>query len=190
VAILIVGLILFLGTHSVSMVNAPWRDRTVARIGAGAWKAAYSLLAVTGLALILWGYALARADTPLLYAPPAWLRHVALMLMVFVFPLLLAAYLPGRIRAMTRHPLLLATKLWALAHLCANGALADVVLFGAFLAWAAAERASLRQRAPRAAPVAAVSRWNDALALTGGLALYGAFLSGLHRILIGVPLLG
>jgi uncharacterized membrane protein len=189
-AILIAGLILFLGSHSVSIVSASWRDRAMARIGAGAWKAAYSLAALAGLALILWGYGLARADAPLLYSPPAGLRHVALLLMIFVFPLLLAAYLPGRIRSRTRHPMLLATQLWALAHLFANGALADVVLFGAFLAWAVADRVSLQRRPPRAAPVAAVTRWNDAIALAGGLALYAAFLFGLHRALIGVPLLG
>jgi uncharacterized membrane protein len=162
----------------------------VARIGAGAWKAAYSLLALAGLALILWGYGLARADAPLLYDPPAWLRHFALLLMIFVFPLLLAAYLPGRIRSVTRHPMLLATQLWALAHLFANGTLADIALFGSFLGWAGIDRLSLRHRPPRAAPVAVVSRWNDAFALAGGLALYVAFLFGLHRALIGVPLLG
>jgi uncharacterized membrane protein len=107
-----------------------------------------------------------------------------------VFPLLLAAYLQGRIQAATRHPMLLAIMLWALAHLLANGSLIDLVLFGAFLAWAAADRIALRRRPLRAIPVAAVSRWNDAIALAGGLALYAGFLFGLHRALIGVPLLG
>jgi uncharacterized membrane protein len=190
VSILIFGSILFLGTHSVSIVNAPWTDRTAARIGAGAWKGACSLIALAGLMLIAWGYALARGDAPLLYTPPAWLHHVAQLLMVFVFPLLLAAYLQGRIQAATRHPMLLAIMLWALAHLLANGSLIDLVLFGAFLAWAAADRIALRRRPLRAIPVAAVSRWNDAIALAGGLALYAGFLFGLHRALIGVPLLG
>lgn len=189
-AILIIGLILFLGTHSVSIIAPSWRDRMAFRIGAAAWRGTYSLIALGGLMLIVRGYGLAHADTAMLYTPPTWLRHVALLLMAFVFPLLLAAYLPGRIRTATRHPLLLATTLWALAHLLANGSLADAVLFGSFLAWAAADRLSLEQRTPRSVPAAALSRWNDAIAVTAGLAIYAAFMLGLHRALIGVSPLG
>ncbi|HZF80088.1 MAG TPA: NnrU family protein, partial [Rubrivivax sp.] len=129
------------------------------------------------------------------YQPPAALRHVAWLVMLPVFPLLLATYLPGRIRQLTRHPMLLAVKLWALAHLLANGNLADVLLFGSFLAWAVADRVSVKRRvsggslatapSPGATPT---SRFNDAIALLGGLALYGAFLGGAHAWLVGVSL--
>jgi uncharacterized membrane protein len=115
---------------------------------------------------------------------------VALLLLVFVFPLLLATYLPGRIQATTRHPMLAATKLWAVAHLLANGTLADVVLFGSFLAWAVADRISMKHRVQRPVPGAPPSGLNDVIAVVGGLALYGAFVLWLHAWLIGVSPLG
>jgi uncharacterized membrane protein len=187
---LVAGLVLFLGVHSVSIVASDWRNRFAARIGLLPWQALYSLIAVVGFVLIVWGYALARQAPVVLYAPPAGLRHVALLLMLPVFPLLLAAYLPGRIQAATKHPMLVATKLWAVAHLLANGNLADVVLFGAFLAWAVADRISLKRRTPLPVPGAPPSAWNDAIAVVVGLALYVAFLLWLHAGLIGVRPVG
>ncbi len=185
-AILIVGIVIFFAIHSVSIINAPWRDRTAARIGDWPWKGLYALVSLAGFVLIVWGYGLAR-EVPLnLYFPPAWLRHVSLVLLVLVFPLLLAAYLPGRIRSVTRHPMLTATKVWAFAHLLANGTLADVVLFGSFLAWAVVDRISLKRRAPRPIPSAPPSAFNDMIAIVAGLALYAVFLMGLHVWLIGV----
>jgi uncharacterized membrane protein len=115
---------------------------------------------------------------------------VAVVLMVPVFPMLLAAYLPGRIQATLRHPLLVATKTWALAHLLATGRLADVVLFGAFLAWAVADRISLGRRPPAAVRTLPPGRYNDWIAVLGGLGLYAAFLLGLHQRLIGIAPLG
>ena len=188
--ILVAGLVLFLGAHSVSIVAASWRDRTVARIGLGPWQGVYSLVAITGLALIVWGYGLARQAPIVLYVPPHWLRHLVLLLLVPVFPLVLAAYLPGRIQAATKHPMLAATKLWALAHLLANGTLADVVLFGSFLTWAIADRVSLRHRQPLPAPGAPPSGANDIIAVAAGLAIYAAFVLWLHALLIGVSPLG
>ena len=188
--VLVVGLLLFLGAHSVSIVGDPWRNRTAARIGEGPWRGLYSLVAIAGFALIVWGYSLARQAPIVLYVPPTWLRHVALLLLVFVFPLLLATYLPGRIQATTRHPMLAATKLWAVAHLLANGTLADVVLFGSFLAWAVADRISMKHRVQRPVPGAPPSGLNDVIAVVGGLALYGAFVLWLHAWLIGVSPLG
>jgi uncharacterized membrane protein len=188
--ILVAGLALFLGIHSVSIVGSAWRDRMAARIGVLRWQALYSLVALAGFVLIVWGYGLARQASVVLYVPPAGLRHVALLLMLPVFPLLLAAYLPGRIQAATKHPMLAATKLWAVAHLLANGNLADVVLFGAFLAWAVADRISVKRRTPLPVPGAPPSRWNDAVAVVAGLALYVAFLLWLHVRLIGVRPLG
>ena len=150
--VLLFGLIIFFGVHSLSIVNAPWRDRQAARLGEGSWQAAYSLAALIGFGLIVWGYGLARHDPLVLYWPSVWLRHLALLLMLPVFPLLLAAYLPGRIQATVKHPMLAATKLWAVAHLLANGMLADVLLFGSFLAWAVVDRVSLKHRAPQPVP--------------------------------------
>ena len=183
---LILGLILFLAMHSISIINEPWRDRQVARMGEGPWKILYSLVSLVGFGLIVWGYGLSRYDPVPLYLPPAWLRHIALLLMVPVFPLLLAAYLPGRIQAKLKHPMLAAVKLWAFAHLLANGMLADVLLFGAFLAWAVADRISLKRRIPRPVDGAPPSKWNDWIAVIGGLALYVAFVLWLHLWLIGV----
>ncbi|MEN8176948.1 MAG: NnrU family protein [Pseudomonadota bacterium] len=187
--ILVAGLVIFLGVHSISIVNQPWRDRMVEKIGEPAWQGLYSLLAIAGLALVIWGYGLARQEPVLLYTPPEWLRHLAMLLMVFAFPLFLAAYLPGRIQSTTRHPMLAATKLWAFAHLLVNGTLADVLLFGAFLAWAVADRISVKRREPRPVPGAPPSKLNDAIAVVAGLAIYAAFVLGLHGWLFGVSLI-
>ena len=187
---LIIGLFLFLGVHAVSMVNSSWRDAMVARIGLIPWQGIYSLLAFAGLGLIVWGYGIARADPVLLYHPPSWLRHLAMLLLLPVMPLMFATYLPGRIQSRARHPMLLATKLWALAHLLANGGLADVLLFGSFLAWAVADRISFRHRASRPPPQAPTGVLNDAIAVVGGLAAYAGLVLGGHRWLIGVSPLG
>ena len=187
--VLVVGLVIFLGVHSVSIVAGDWRAATIARVGERPWKGVYSLASAVGLALIVVGYGLARRDPVVLYVPPAGLRHLALVLMLPVFPLLFAAYLPGRIRAIAKHPFLLAVKLWALAHLLANGMLADVLLFGGFLAWAVADRISVKRR-PAAqtheVPAAPATSANDAIALIGGLAVYVVFLVWAHRWIIGV----
>jgi uncharacterized membrane protein len=160
------------------------------RWGETPWKGLYTLVAVAGFVLLVIGYGIARQSPVVLYSPPVWTRHLALLLMLPVFPLLLAAYLPGRIKAAARHPMLVAVKLWALAHLLANGTLADVLLFGAFLAWAVADRISVKRRAPRAVPGAPARPVNDVIAVVGGLAIYAAFVLWLHRALIGVSPLG
>ena len=184
--VLVLGLVLFFAVHSVSIANEAWRDRMVAKHGERVWQGVYAVLAVVGFVLIVWGYGLARQEPLVVYSPPAWLRHVAMLLLVPVFPLLLAAYLPGRIQAATKHPMLAATKLWAFAHLLANGMLADVLLFGAFLAWSVVDRISMKRRVPRAVPGAPPSKANDVIAVVGGLALYVAFVFWLHTWLIGV----
>lgn len=185
--ILIAGLLLFFAAHSISIVADPWRQRVAARWGELLWKSVYSLISLAGLVLIIWGYGLARQEPTVLYVPPVWLRHLTLLLMVPVFPLLLAAYLPGRIQATVKHPMLAAVKLWALAHLLANGTLADVLLFGGFLVWAVVDRISMKRRVQRPVPGAPASRANDAIAIVAGLALYAAFFLWLHLWLIGVP---
>ena len=187
-SVLVVGLLLFLGVHSTSIIAPRWRDRMVARLGEGTWKGLYGAASLVGLVLVIWGYGLARQEPVLLYVPPAGVRHLGLLLLLFVFPLLLATYLPGKIRQRLKHPMLVAVKLWAVAHLLMNGMLADVVLFGAFLGWAVIDRVSLKHRPQREMLASAPpSRYNDAIAVVAGLALYAAFVFGLHRWLIGVP---
>lgn len=184
--ILVLGLIIFLGIHSLSIVNEPLRHRMVQSMGEGAFKGIYSLIALVGLVLIVWGYGAARLDPVLIYSPPAWLRHLAMLLLVPVFPLLFAAYLPGRISRTLKHPMLVAVKLWAVAHLLANGMAHDVLLFGAFLAWAVVDRISLTRRADRATPALPAKSFNDLIAVVGGLAVYVLFVLWAHQWLIGV----
>ena len=187
---LITGLVLFLGVHSLAIVAPGLRERGLARLGEGAWKGVYGLVSLLGFVLIVYGFGLARQSPEILYSPPAWLRHVTLLLMLPVFPLLFAAYLPGRIRTAAKHPMLAAVKLWAFAHLLSNGTLADVLLFGGFLAWAVADRISLKRRPPQALRIAPAGRWNDVLAVILGLAVYVLFIGWAHLRLIGVSPLG
>jgi uncharacterized membrane protein len=185
--LLIVGLVLFLGVHSVAIVSPTLRARTIRRLGEGTWKGMYALVSLIGFVLICYGFGLARQAPVILYSPPTWLRHVALILMVPVFPLLVAAYLPGRIKTAAKHPMLAAVKFWALAHLLANGTLADVVLFGGFLAWAVVDRISLKRRStPQALRTAPPGPWNDVVAVVLGLAIYALLIGWAHVRLFGV----
>jgi uncharacterized membrane protein len=181
---LVLGLVLFFGIHSVAIVAPQWRDAIAQRLGEWTWKGIYSIVAILGFVLLVWGYGQARLDPVVVYVPPPELRWVTAILMVPVFPMLLAAYFPGRIKALLKHPMLVATKLWAVAHLLSNGMLPDVLLFGSFLFWAVADRISLARRAPRPIPVV-TSRFNDAIAIVLGMVLYFALLHGLHTLLIG-----
>jgi uncharacterized membrane protein len=183
---LIAGIVLFFGLHSVSIVAPHWRNRMVLFTGEGAWKGSLGLFSLLGFGLIVWGFAQTRHAPIVLYVPPAWLRHVTFLLMLPVFPLLFAAYLPGRIQAKAKHPMLAAVKLWATAHLLANGMLGDVLLFGSFLLWAIIDRISLKRRAPAPLRRAAPSRYNDLVAVVLGLGLYALFVFKLHLLLFGV----
>lgn len=188
-AYLIVGLVLFLGVHSTSIVAPAWRDRMVAKLGEGGWKGLYSVITVIGIVLIIYGYGRARFEPVVLYTPPFWLRHVSALLMLPVFPLIIAAYFPGRIKAAMGHPMLVGVKLWALAHLLSNGTLADVLLFGGFLLWAGADRMSLKRRTQRIPQVGEPSLRNDVIAVVLGLVIYAVFAFYLHIRLIGVPVM-
>jgi uncharacterized membrane protein len=183
---LVLGLILFLGIHSVAIVAPGWRDAQAMRLGELLWKGLYSLVSIAGFVVLVVGYGIARQSPVVLYTPPTWTRHLAALLMLPVFPLLLAAYLPGRIKAALKHPMLVSVKLWAVAHLVANGTLADLLLFGGFLAWAVADRISVKRRPPRSTPAAPARPANDAIAVVAGLALYALFVMGGHRWLVGV----
>jgi uncharacterized membrane protein len=190
--LLIVGLVVFLGIHSVSIVAPRWRMGQVALRGEKTWKGVYSIVSLIGFVLLVYGYGLSRHDPVLLYSPPTAFRHVALALMLPVFPLLFASSLPGRISRAAKHPMLLAVKIWALAHLLANGTLGDVLLFGGFLAWAVVDRISVKRRPPELShePVKPAGPKNDVIAVAGGLILYIAFIFFLHRWLIGVSPIG
>ena len=186
-ALLIAGLVLFLGVHSVAIVAPGVRATGLERLGERGWKGVYALVSAAGFVLICYGFAAARREPVVLYTPPLWLHHVTLLLMLPVFPLLFAAYLPGRIKAAVKHPMLLSVKIWALAHLLANGTVADVLLFGGFLIWAGADRMSVKRRAFVApVPGAPPRPWNDAVAVIAGLALYALTVAWLHYKLFGV----
>jgi uncharacterized membrane protein len=186
---LVLGLVMFLGIHSISIFAPGWREAMISRLGTLNWKGLYAVASLLAFVLLVHGYGLARQEPVVLYHPPTWTRHLAMLLMLPVFPLLLAAYLPGRIKAAVKHPMLTATKAWALAHLLANGMLADVLLFGGFLAWAVLDRISVGKRPVPDVPGAPPGKFNDVIAVVGGLLIYGLFVGWAHRYLIGVPLM-
>ena len=185
---LIAGLVLFLGVHSISIVSYRWRDATVQRVGTGAWRAAFALVALAGLAVMAYGFGRARENPVVLYVAPVWVRDTMIMVMPFVFPVAFAAYLPGLISMVLKHPLLVAVKLWAILHLLVNGGVHDVVLFGSILAWAVAVRISLKRRPPRPIRMAPPWKWNDALAIALGFAVYVALVAGGHEWITGLPI--
>jgi len=182
---LIFGIVLFFGIHSMSLVALPLRDRLAAKSEMG-WKAAYSLISLAGLLLIIVGYSDARLQSAVLYTPPAWLYAAVPILLLPTFVLAVAPYFPGRIKAWTKNPQLIAIKLWAFCHLLVNGTLADVLLFGSFLVWAVAVRISLKRRPGREVPAAPPSRANDFIALVLGLGLYALFAFWLHQKWFGM----
>lgn len=186
--LLILGLVIFLGVHSVRVFAAPWRDATRARLGEGAWKGLYSLISLAGFVAICWGYGLARQAPVTLWVPPLGMRHAASLLTLGSFVLLAAAYVPRNLfKARWGHPMLLGTKLWAVAHLLANGNLADVLLFGGFLAWAVL-LFIVSRRSDRASGTTypAASRTGTAVAVLVGVAAWVVFAFWAHGLLIGV----
>ncbi|ART46735.1 NnrU family protein [Acidovorax carolinensis] len=189
---LVLGLVLFLGVHSVRIVADGWRTQTMARLGAGAWKGLYSLASAAGLVLIVWGYGLARQQPVVLWLPPVGMRHAAALLTLITFILLVAAYVPrNAIKARLHHPMVLGVKVWALAHLISNGNLADVVLFGAFLLWAVLDFRAARQRDRAQATVYASGTAAGTVAtLVVGAVAWAAFAFWAHAMLIGVAPLG
>lgn len=188
--LLILGLILFLGSHSISIFAPALRDSLAARLGEWPYKALYSVFAIAGFVLLIIGYGQARLDPTVLYTSPAWLTHLNMLLMLIVFPALFATYLPGRISGALGHPMLVAVKAWALAHLLVNGTLADVLLFGGFLVWAVVDRISMKRRVQRPILRAPASGINDVLVIVLGLAAYVGFAFWAHPRWIGVPVMG
>jgi len=185
-AYLILGLLLFLGTHSIRIVADDWRLRTMVRVGPNAWKAVVSLASLAGFALLIWGYGQARQETPLLWTPPIALRHLTALLMLASMVLLMATYVPNNpIKARLQHPMVLSVKTWAFAHLLSNGSLADVLLFGSFLVWAVLCFRSARRRGPIAVNGTPTSAALVRTLLLGVLA-WGVIAFWAHGALIGV----
>jgi uncharacterized membrane protein len=184
--VLILGLVLFLGVHSVRIVAEDFRTRQIARMGANTWKLSYTAVSVVGLVLLVWGYGLARQQPVVLWPqPPVWTRHLAALLTLVSFILLAAAQVPGNaLKARLQHPMVLGVKVWAFAHLLANNTLADLLLFGSFLVWAVLDFRSARRRGPVA--MGAVSAGRTVVAVAAGVVAWAAFAFWLHGALIGV----
>lgn len=190
--ILLAGLAVFLGMHAFITL----RDRRaalIAQIGEGPYKALFSIVSALGLALIVYGFALYRASGWTdVWHPPRWTRHVADLLMWPAVIMILAAYAPGHIKRTLKHPMLAGVKLWAFAHLLANGDLGSIILFGSFLAWAVYDRIAVKRREPQdaAAPAAPLSWGNDVAAVVVGTLVYLALGFVFHPVVIGVPAFG
>ena len=186
--LLVTGLVLFFGIHSVSIINVDWRDSMAQRLGVAPWRVLYSLMSLGGLVLLIWGYGMARSNPVILYTTPPWLHYVNFLLMLFVFPLFIATYIPGKIKSTVKHPTFTAIKIWAFAHLLVNGSHADVLLFGCFLAWAVAGRISMKHRKQRPAMGLPAAPYNDLIAVLTGLGIYVLFFVVIHRWMTGIPL--
>ncbi|KVE32506.1 NnrU family protein [Burkholderia sp. TSV86] len=186
--VLILGLLIFLGVHSIRIFADDWRAARIASLGERRWKGLYSLVSASGFALIVWGYALARENATLLWLPPVGIRHLAGLLTAMAFVLFAAAYVPGtRIKALVGHPMLAGVMAWAIAHLLANGTLHAELLFGAFLVWALTDFIVSRardQRDGKRYPAGSLMR--DGVAVGAGLAAWALFALVLHGLLIGV----
>jgi uncharacterized membrane protein len=190
--VMIAGLVIFLGMHSVRIFADDWRTGLIAARGENVWKGIYSLISVAGLVLIVWGYGLAREVPVPVWDPPVWTRHLALTLNAVAFFLAAQNAGPvGPLKARLGHPMVLAVKVWAIAHLLSNGTLADIVLFGSILAWAVADFSAARRRDRQAGTVRVAGPWrNDLIPGAVGLALWAAIVWGLHEWLIGVSPIG
>ena len=189
---LILGLLMFLGMHSARIFADGWRSQVVAHHGPGAWKGLYTVVSLVGFGLIVWGYGQARLAPQVLWASPAWTRHAAGLLVLLAMVLLVAAYVPGNgIKSRLHHPMVLAVKVWALAHLLANNTLADGLLFGSFLLWAVLDFRSARQRDRVAGTLYPAGKLGaTALTVALGVALWAVFAFRLHALLFGVQPFG
>jgi len=190
---LIVGLILFLGVHSVRIYADDWRTRQQQKWGVDAWRGVYAVLSLAGLVLVIYGFGLVRNEPVVVWMPPMGMRHAAALLNLFAFVLLAAAYVPGNaIKARVHHPMVAGVKLWAVAHLIANGNLGHLVLFGSFLVWAVLDFIAARKRDRRNPPVTRPVTKLSATLTTVVVGVVGwlLFAFWLHGLLIGVKPLG
>ena len=187
-SVLLLGLVIFLGVHCVRIFADDWRTATISRMGAQRWKGAFSILSLLGFGLLVWGFGMARMQPVQLWSPPQALRHLALLLNMLAFVLLVAAYVPGNgIKARLHHPMVLSVKVWALAHLLANGNVAHVVLFGGFLAWGVLDFIAARRRDRAEGTVYGTGRLSATLTTCVlGVVAWAGVAFWLHGWLIGV----
>ena len=185
---LILGLLMFLGMHSARLFSDGWRSQVISQRGPGAWIGLYSVVSLVGFGLIVWGYGQARLAPQVLWTSPPWTRHLAALAMLLALVLLVAAYVPGnRIKARLHHPMVLAVKVWAFAHLLANNTLADALLFGSFALWAVLDFRSTRQRDRAAGTVYPAGKTGaTVVAVVLGAALWAVLAFWLHALLFGV----
>ena len=190
-AVMILGLVLFLGAHTLP-AQRKWRRRAIAALGEGGYKIAYALVSLLGIALIVWGFGHYRATGWIdIWNPPKALKHITVALMLPAVILVVAAYIRGHIYTALKHPMLAGVKLWAAAHLLANGDLGSIILFGSFLGWAVFDRISLKHRSDAGAPAIPVGGWgNDLIAVAVGILAYLALAFAFHPVVIGVPVMG
>jgi uncharacterized membrane protein len=188
--VLIAGIIIFLGAHSLPMFR-DGRSALIDRIGAVPYRVGHSLVSILGFVLIAWGFSLYRAGGMILvWTPPAGMRHLTILLMWFAFVSLACMNpAPSRIRGWLRHPMLVAIKIWALAHLLANGDLGGMVLFGSFLAWAVVDRIAVKRRGDMGGSRVPSFTRADAINIGVGTVAYVAMML-LHPVLIGVSVIG
>lgn len=188
--LLILGLIIFLGVHSIRIVADDWRSTQIGYYGEIPWKSAYSILSIIGFILIIWGFGVARHTPVVLWTPPAGMLHMTALLILIALILIAAAYVPHNgIKARLHHPMVLGVQIWAFGHLLANGTLADVILFGCFLIWGLFSFRAARQRDQIAGTsYPAGTMMGTGAAVVVGLIVWVAFALWLHTLLIGVPL--
>ena len=189
--VMIAGLVLFLGTHTLTTMR-DLRTRLIASMGEGGYKAGYALASLAGLVLIVWGFAHYRATGWIdVWSPPKTLKHINVALMLPAVILVVASYIRGRIYTTVKHPMLTGVKLWAFGHLLANGDLGGIILFGSFLAWAVFDRISLKRRTDAGAPPIPIGGiTNDLIAVAVGVVAYLALAFAFHPVVIGVPVMG
>lgn len=187
----IAGLLVFLGTHLLRVLAPDFRQAMIARLGILGWKAVYSVIALAGFVALVLGYAEIRLGSSLLWGPPApWMRMATGLLMLPALVVFVAAYLPGKIRASLRHPMLIATAVWAVSHLAVNGRLADLALFGSFLGWSLVVLAdSFRRPVPTPARKTPSLLWDGVAIAVGGGAWWWLAFGGGHLLLFGVPVM-
>jgi len=189
---LVLGLVIFLGVHSLRIFAEDARTQLLTRLGEGGFKGVYSLLSLAGFVLLVWGFGVARETPTMVWMPPVGMRHAASLLTLFAFVFLAAAYVPrNAIKARMHHPMVLAVKTWALAHLLANGSLAHIVLFGSFLAWGVADFIASRRRDRRLGTTySAGTLAGTAATVVIGIAAWAVFAIWLHGMLIGIKPFG
>jgi len=190
-SLLIIGLIIFLGSHSCRIFAEPWRNHMIDRLGEVKWKGLYTIISLIGLILVVVGYGQARQAPIVLWQPATYLIHIAILLNLVAF-IFLAGSSPNNnaIRLKLKHPMILGVKVWALAHLLANGTLVDLILFGSFLLWAVLDFRSARKRPIHMPEKAVISTKATITVVITGVVIWAAFIFGLHQYLIGVSPLG